>query len=270
MGKLSGKTALITGGARGIGRAYAHHLADLGASVGVIDLDLRSYKQFEVEAANMAADSIIEELQNKGAIASGAEADVTDYGQVCKAVSKIVKELGDIDILVANAGGGAGGLTDSFASSMNLEMFKQVIERNLYGTVNTVTAVVPMMKKKRYGKIVTVSSQAGIQSSPDGSYAHYGSAKAAIIMYTKYLAQDLGSYGITVNCIAPGYIGTGRLMEDFKRMGIENITRNISLNRLGTPEECARVVEFLTTDLSDYVTGTVVDVGGGCIRGGMV
>lgn len=150
---------------------------------------------------------------------------------------------------------------------MNLTMLHQVIGRNLYGTVNTVTAVAPMMKKKRYGKIVTVASQAGIQATPDGSYAHYGSAKAGIIMYTKYLAQELGSYGITVNCIAPGYIGTGRLMEDFKKIGIENITKNIALKRIGTPEDCSRVIEFLTTDLSDYVTGTVLDVGGGCIRG---
>jgi 3-oxoacyl-[acyl-carrier protein] reductase len=270
MGKLSGKTALITGGARGIGRAYAHCLADLGANVGIIDLDLQSYKWFDAEAANMTANSIIEELHNKGIKALGAEADVTIFEQVIEAVAKITSDLGDIDILVANAGGGVGGLTDSFASSMNLEMFQQVIERNLYGTVNIVTAVAPMMKKKRYGKIVTVSSQAGIQSTPDGSYAHYGSAKAGIIMYTKYLAQDLGSYGITVNCIAPGYIGTGRLMEDFEKIGIENITKNIALNRIGTPEDCSRVIEFLTTDLSDYVTGTVLDVGGGCIRGGVV
>jgi 3-oxoacyl-[acyl-carrier protein] reductase len=268
MGKLSGKTALITGGARGIGRAYAHRLADLGANVGIIDLDLQSYKQFEAEEANMTANSIIEELQSKGINAAGAIADVTSFNQVSEAVSSIASELGDIDILVANAGGGAGGMEDSYASSMNLELFQQVIERNLYGTVHTVTAVAPMMKKNRNGKIVTVSSQAGIQSSPDGSYAHYGSAKAGIIMYTKYLAQDLGPYGITVNCIAPGYIGTGRLMIEFNKMGIENVSKNIALQRIGTPEDCARVIEFLTTDLSDYVTGTIIDVGGGCIRGG--
>ncbi|WHZ05245.1 SDR family NAD(P)-dependent oxidoreductase [Neobacillus sp. YX16] len=270
MGKLTNKTALITGGARGIGRAYAHRLAELGANVGIIDLDLQSFKQFDAEAKAMTANSIIEELQCKGTHSAGAEADVTDFDQVSEAVSKIASELGDIDILVANAGGGAGGLGDSIASSMNLEMFKQVVERNLYGTVNSVTAVVPMMKKNRYGKIVTVSSQAGIQATPDGSYAHYGSAKAGIIMYTKYLAQDLGQFGINVNCIAPGYIGTGRLMGDFERMGIANIIKNIALKRIGTPEDCANAIEFLTTNLSDYVTGTVLDVGGGCIRGGNI
>lgn len=267
MRKLSGKTALITGGARGIGRSYALRLADLGANIGIIDLDLHSYKQFEAEVANMSADTVIDELKNKGVEVAGAEADVTDFDQVNKAVSKITSELGDIDILVANAGGGLGRLTEGIASSMNLELFQKVIERNLYGTVYTVTAVVPMMKRKRNGKIVTVSSQAGLQSNPDGAYAHYGTAKASIIMYTKYLAQELGPYGITVNCIAPGYIGTGRLLEEFEKIGIDNITKNIALNRIGTPEDCAKVIEFLTTDLSDYVTGTVIDVGGGCIRG---
>ncbi|RFU64827.1 SDR family NAD(P)-dependent oxidoreductase [Peribacillus glennii] len=266
MGALSGKTALITGGARGIGRAYALRLAELGANVGIIDIDLDSYKHFAAETENMKARNIIEELKNKNVPAYGVEADVTDVGQVNGAIKKITSEIGNINILIANAGGGVGGLSDGYASSMNPEIFQQVIERNLYGTVHTVTAVIPMMKKSRYGKIVTVSSQAGIQSTPDGSYAHYGSAKAGIIMYTKYLAQELGSYGINVNCIAPGYIGTGRLKEEFEKMGIENITKTIALKRIGTPEDCAGVIEFLTTDLSDYVTGTVIDVGGGCIR----
>lgn len=266
MGKLTGKTALVTGGARGIGRAYAHKLADLGANVGLIDIDLQSYQHYPGEAKLMQADSIMEELQINGIKAAGAVADVTCFKQVQEAVSSITTKLGDIDILVANAGG--GGMEDSLASSMDLKLFRQVVERNLYGTVNTVTAVAPMMKKNNYGKIVTVSSQAGIQATPDGSYAHYGSAKAGVIMYTKYLAQELGPYCITVNCIAPGYIGTGRLMIEFEKIGLDNITRNIALNRIGTPEDCAKVVEFLTTDLSDYVTGAVIDVGGGCIRGG--
>lgn len=268
MGKLSGKTALITGGARGIGRAYAQRLGELGANVGIIDVDLQSFREFDSEKAAIEANSIIEELHNNGINAFGVEANVSSFEELNEAVTKIASVIGDIDILVANAGGGVGGLTDSYASSMNLESFHQVIERNLYGTVHTVMSVAPMMKKKGYGKIVTVSSQAGIQSTPDGSYAHYGSAKAGIIMYTKYLAQELGPYGITVNCIAPGYIGTGRLMKEFEKIGVENITKNIALNRVGTPEDCARVIEFLTTDLSDYVTGSVIDAGGGCIKGG--
>ncbi|MED1472409.1 SDR family oxidoreductase [Bacillus salipaludis] len=216
MGKLSGKIAIVTGGARGIGRAYAHKLADLGADVGIIDIDLQSYKQFAGEARTMTSDSIVDELKDKGINVIGINADVTSFEQVQEAVLKITSQLGDIDILVANTGGGAGGFEETFASSTDLTMFKQVVDQNLFGTVNVVTLIAPTMKKKSFRKIVTVSSQVGIQATPDGSYAHYGSGKASIIMYTKYLAQELGPYGITVNCIAPGYIGTGRLTEEFE------------------------------------------------------
>jgi 3-oxoacyl-[acyl-carrier protein] reductase len=91
-------------------------------------------------------------------------------------------------------------------------------------------------------------------------------AKAGIVMYTRYLAQDLGPFGVTANCIAPGYIGTGRLMERFERMGVDAITSRIALRRLGTVEDCARVVEFLATDLSNYVTGAVIPIDGGSTR----
>ena len=266
MNKLEGRTALVTGGARGLGREYALRLAGLGANVGVIDVNLHSYRDYDREVQAMTAESVVEELEALGVKALGVEADVRDWDQVHSAVETLAKALGDITILVANAGGGLPG--ESQASSMNLEDFRHVVERNLYGTVYAVTAVAPYMKANHFGKIVTVASQAGLQSNRTGGYAHYGAAKAAIIMYTKYLAQDLGPYGVTANCIAPGYIGTGRLMLSFERQGIENVNRNIALGRIGTPEDCARVVEFLTTDLSDYVTGAVLDVSGGSVRGG--
>ena len=126
------------------------------------------------------------------------------------------REWGRLDIAVCNAGGGLGSPAESKASTMDLDQFDAVLRRNLYGTVHTCVAVAPMMKEQGAGKIVTVSSQAGRRASGDGGYAHYGTAKAAIIMYTKYLAQDLGPHGIQVNCIAPGYIGTGRLMPMFE------------------------------------------------------
>jgi 3-oxoacyl-[acyl-carrier protein] reductase len=119
------------------------------------------------------------------------------------------------------------------------------------------------MKLQGAGKIITVSSQAGRRASGDGGYAHYGTAKAAIIMYTKYLAQDLGPHGIQVNCIAPGYIATGRLMPMFERAGTERLARSVAARRLGTPDDCARVVGFLAGDESDYVTGTVIPIDGG-------
>jgi 3-oxoacyl-[acyl-carrier protein] reductase len=125
------------------------------------------------------------------------------------------------------------------------------------------------MKQQRYGKIVTVSSVAGMSSSEDGGYAHYGAAKAAIAHYTRYLAQDLGPHGITANCIAPGVIATGRIMQIVvpgSAGANSDPTARVALRRLGTVEDCARVVEFLTTDLSDYVTGTIVPIDGGLMR----
>jgi 3-oxoacyl-[acyl-carrier protein] reductase len=266
MGKLSGKVALVTGGARGLGRTYALRLASLGADVGVIDIDLQSFKQFEREAEAMNGDTVIEELKSLGVKAYGAEADITKFEEVQLAVDKIAANLGEIDILVANAGGGAGGVKENAASDLNMDQFHTVVERNFYGTVYTVNAVAPMMKKKNYGKIVTMASVAGLRVDEGGTYSHYGTSKAAIIMYTKYLAQDLGTYNITANCMAPGFIGTGRLMEIFEKEGIEKFTSQSALGRLGTPEDCANVVEFLTTNLSDYVTGTVIDVTGGIIK----
>jgi 3-oxoacyl-[acyl-carrier protein] reductase len=146
---------------------------------------------------------------------------------------------------------------------MDLAQFDAVLRRNLYGTVHTCTGVAPTMKVQGAGKIITVSSQAGRRASGDGGYAHYGTAKAAIIMYSKYLAQDLGPHGIQVNCIAPGYIGTGRLMPMFERTGTERLARSVAARRLGTPDDCARVVGFLAGADSDYVTGTVIPIDGG-------
>ena len=144
------------------------------------------------------------------------------------AVDRIVAAWGRLDIAVCNAGGGLGTPAESKASTMDLAQFDAVLRRNLYGTVHTCTAVAPTMKAQGSGKIITVSSQAGRRASGDGGYAHYGTAKAAIIMYTKYLAQDLGPHGIQVNCIAPGFIGTGRLMPMFERTGTERLTRTVA------------------------------------------
>jgi 3-oxoacyl-[acyl-carrier protein] reductase len=145
-----------------------------------------------------------------------------------------------------------------------------VVEMNLYGTVYSVNAVAPVMKRQRSGKIITVASIAGIAASADGGYAHYGAAKAAIAHYTRYLAQDLGPFGITANCIAPGVIQTARIMQVVLPGGSganRDRTETVALRRLGTVEDCAKVVEFLATDLSDYVTGAVIPIDGGLVRG---
>ncbi|KOS59826.1 SDR family oxidoreductase [Lysinibacillus agricola] len=266
MKKLEGKVAVVTGAARGIGRSYALRLAQLGAHVGIIDVDLKSYQHFEKEHIGEQYETVVDELLEHDVKAIGVEADVSNEAAVQAAFNKIVTHLGEVDILVANAGGGTGAILENKASEIDLEQLKIVYERNFVGTVNCVKAVAGGMKKKNYGKIVTVSSVTGLQATEGGTYSHYGSTKAAIVSYTKYLAQDLGPYNITVNAIAPGYIATGRLIEQFEKAGAETYTNQTALKRFGTPEDCANVIEFLTTDLSDYVTGSVIDVTGGITK----
>jgi 3-oxoacyl-[acyl-carrier protein] reductase len=212
MGKLDGKVAIVTGAARGLGRAYAKRLAGLGAKVAVADLNLRSYEEFEAEAKDMTADSTVAEIEASGGVALAVEVDVRDHEAVEAMVARVVPEWGRVDVLVANAGGGRGRPMDTKASSLDTALLQLVTEMNLFGTVYSCNAVAPIMKQQRSGKIITVSSVAGTAPSADGGYAHYGAAKAAIAHYTRYLAQDLGPFGITANCIAPGVIATGRIM----------------------------------------------------------
>ena len=263
MGRLSGETALITGATRGLGHVFALHLAKLGANIGIIYRDLYSYKEYEDEIAQYKADNVLEEIKLLGVKACGVQSELTNLEQVKKATEKIVSQLGPITILICNAGGGMGNLRAGQPSTMDMNIFHQVIEKNLYTTANIIAAVTPIMKENKKGKIVTMSSVTGQQVNSDGSYSHYCAAKAAITQYTRSLAQELGPYGITANCMSPGYIISARLIKKFKEAGEQAFLRNVALKRFGTPEECAKVIEFLVSDMSDYVTGTVIEVNGG-------
>lgn len=269
MGKLDGRVAIVTGAGRGLGRAYARRLAGLGAKVAVADLDLKSYAEFEAERREMTGDSTAAEIEASGGTALGIELDVADRDAVEAMVERVARAWGRVDILVANAGGGRGRPIDTKASALDPALLDRVLRMNLHGTVYCCNAVAPIMKQQRYGKIVTVGSVAGTSPSADGGYAHYGAAKAAIAHYTRYLAQDLGPHGITANCVAPGVIATGRIMQTVIPGGSganADPAARVALRRLGTVEDCARVVEFLATDLSDYVTGAVIPVDGGLMR----
>jgi len=264
MSSLKGEVALVTGAARGIGRTYALHLARAGASVGVVDVDLRSFAEHAEEAAVMTADSVVDELHDLGVASAGAEADVTDPAAMQAAVDRIVAELGDVTIAICNAGGGRFGAPlqlEQQASEMDLDALRGRFDSNFFGTVHTVRAVAPGMKRNRKGRIVTVGSVSGLMARPDGSHADYGAAKAAIVHYTKALAAELGPYNINVNCIAPGLIATPRIAEKYGDS--PELYDNIALRRLGTPEECASVVEFLASPASSYITGSVLEVHGG-------
>jgi 3-oxoacyl-[acyl-carrier protein] reductase len=265
MGELDGRTAVVTGAARGIGRHYALRLAELGCDVAVVDRSLTSYKDFAAEAALMTAESTVEEVQNLGRRSLGFELDVADHAAQKEMAAAVVDAWGRIDILVANAGGGSGTPGTTRPSDLAAEDLERVVERNLYGTIFSVTAVAPYMKQARSGAIVTIGSMSGGQAGPHGGYAHYGAAKAGIAMYTRNLAQDLGEYGIRANCIAPGPTATGRLVEMWK-IDPDGSQGN-ALGRPASPAEMANIVQFLCTDLSSFVTGAVIQADGGMVRG---
>jgi|HigsolmetaAR202D_1030399.scaffolds.fasta_scaffold00001_115 NAD(P)-dependent dehydrogenase (short-subunit alcohol dehydrogenase family) len=264
--KLAGKVALVTGAARGLGRAYALRLASLGADVVINDINIYAAREYN-EPLTGDAQTVGEEIRAMGRRSLDIVADVTDP-QACKdMVAQIVEELGRIDILVTNAGGQLAPNERSYAATMPPEDFKWIMDINLVGTVNCCQAVAPYMKEQRSGKIVTVGSQAGLRAGGDsnGFFAHYGVAKAAIHQYTRHLAAEMGPYGVNVNCIAPGLILSSRAIAG-GRNSDESRARaepNIALRRMGWPEDCAKVVEFLVTDLSDYVTGQVIVIDGG-------
>lgn len=260
--KLEGQVALVTGAGRGIGRAYAHRLAALGARVAVLDLDLKSYADIPAERATMEGDTTVSEIEAHGGEAMGLEVDVTNSAAVDDAVRQIIARWGRLDIAVCNAGGGMGTLAETTGTLISDAHLDTVLQRNLNGTIYTCRAAAAPMKAQRAGRLITISSMAGWRPQPTGGYSHYGAAKAAIIMYTKYLAREVGPYGITANCVAPGLIRTGRVAPLLDSMG-EDVLDTVALRRFGTPEDCAGVIEFLSTDLGAYVTGATITVDGG-------
>lgn len=277
--KLSGKVALVTGGARGLGRGYALRLASLGADVAIIDRNLRGAEVYEFERAQLTADTVMAECEALGVRAMGLEVDLTDRAATEAAINQVAQQMGRLDILVANAGGGTvvfadekqkdekqgGGnnvlddVTTGTPSNTSEEMLNRVMDINIRTCMYTCMAAMPHLKAAGGGKIVTVSSTAGVDAR--GGYHPYGLSKAAIIHYTRSLAQELGEFNITVNAIAPGIIRTGRLGDRTERA--EEV---VALKRQGTIEDCCGVVEFLTTDLSAYVTGRVILIDGGMIH----
>lgn len=261
---LEGKVALITGAARGLGRAYALHLANLGAHIVINDIDLAAAAEYN-ETLN--ADSVEQEIENLGRRALGVTADVTDRAQVDAMIEKTLATFGRIDILVNNAGGNLRSHEQQAASLASEAHYKYIMDINLTATIHCCQAVSTTMKEAQAGKIVNVASQAGLWSGRDGGGMPYKVAKAGIIHYTRCLAGELGPYNVHVNCIAPGLILSSRAVAQGRNSEAsrQQLEPQIPLRRLGTPEDCAKVVEFLVTDLSDYVTGQCIPVCGGFV-----
>lgn len=251
---LVNKVVIVTGGARGLGRAYARHLSQLGARVFTFDLDPAQASAFEEEAPD-AIDAAILPIW----------ADLTDRAQVDAAVGRVMDEVGSVDILVNNAGGAFAPIERSTASIMPDEDIDRILNINLKSTIYCCQAVIPAMRARQNGAIVNTASVAGRVVAPGGRLAHYSVAKAAVAHFTRNLAAEVGPDGIRVNCIAPGTIMTARIKALSKERGIgtDDQLKDIPLRRFGTPEDCANLIAFLASDLSAYITGQCISICGG-------
>lgn len=244
---LNGKVAIVTGGSRGIGKAIALKLASLGANIVI------NYRKY-----NETVEDTLKEIKAKNVEVLGFEADVSDFNSTDKLVKDTLSKFGRIDILVNNA-----GITkDTLLMRMNEEDFDKVIDVNLKGTFNFVRHITPIMLKQREGKIINISSVVGIVGN--AGQLNYASSKAGIIGLTKSLAKEVGSRGITVNAIAPGFIKTD--MTDILSDKVkEHINSQIPLKRMGEPEDVANMVAFLASNQASYITGQIINVDGGMV-----
>jgi 3-oxoacyl-[acyl-carrier protein] reductase len=233
---LEGKTALVTGGSRGIGRAIAVELARAGARVAV------GYNSGAAEAEQVAG-----EIGGRAVQANVSSAEDA---------ARLVEEAGDLDILVNNA----GVTRDGLLARMSDEEWREVIETNLSSVFYTCRAVTRPMMKKRAGAIVNLSSIVGLHGN--FGQTNYGAAKAGIIGFTKSLARELGSRGVRANVVAPGYVKT-RLTDAIPDEGKALMLANTPLGRLGDPEDVAGAVRFLCSDEASFITGEVLLVDGG-------
>jgi 3-oxoacyl-[acyl-carrier protein] reductase len=259
--KLAGKVALVTGSGRGLGRAYAMHLARLGADVIVHDINAAATA---VYGEGESAEEVAQAIRDLGRRSLFIAADVADSAQVDAAVREAVAALGRIDILVNNAGGDIAAAGGKPKPNDCLEIPERdlhaVLDRNLLGTMNVCRAVAPGMMERREGRIVNVASVAGLSATMVEPI--YAVAKAGIIHYTRCLAAQLRPYGINVNCISPGGTRSARFLADRPQLTAADLTPKSRLERLGEPEDMAKVIEFLVTDLSDFVTGQNIKVDG--------
>lgn len=242
---LEGQTALVTGASRGIGRSIALALAEAGAHVAV-----------NFAGNEAAAAQVVSEIEAMGVKAYAVQGHVGSGEQFEAMVKGVLEAWGRIDILVNNA-----GITrDNLIMRMKEEEFDQVIETNLKGVFNGIKAVTRPMMKQRSGRIINISSVVGVLGN--AGQANYVAAKAGVIGLTKSSARELASRGITVNCIAPGFIETD-MTDQLPAEVKEGMLGSIPLSRLGKPEEVAKAVVFLASDGASYMTGQTLHIDGG-------
>jgi 3-oxoacyl-[acyl-carrier protein] reductase len=247
---LSGKTAIVTGSARGIGKSIALKLAEVGADIVIND----------IPAAADVMEETAGEIRALGRRALTVTADVSSSEDVNRMVDTVVKEWGRIDILVNNA-----GITrDGLVMRMTDEEWDQVLDIDLKSAFLCSRAVLRHMLRARAGRIVSIASVVGMIGN--AGQANYSAAKAGVIGLTKTLAKEVGSRGITVNALAPGYIQT-RMTETLDDKQRETLVARIPLNSLGTPRDVAEAVAFFASDEAHYITGQVLAIDGGMALG---
>lgn len=244
---LEGKTAIITGGTRGIGKSICEIFAEQGCNVA-----------FTFASSEEKARAVEDELKAKGVIAKAYKANAADYQASETLVAQILEDFGNFDILINNA-----GITrDNLLMRMNEEMWDEVMETNLKSVFNMVKACQRTFLKNRSGSIINMSSVVGVKGN--AGQANYAASKAGIIGFTKSVALELGSRNIRSNAIAPGFIETemtGALDENT----VNEWRQAIPLKRGGSPEDVANLCLFLASDLSAYITGQVINVDGGML-----
>lgn len=250
MSILLGKVAIVTGASRGIGAAIARLFAKEGAKVALSGRDAEALSVVQTE------------IERDGGTATQIVADVTRFSEIETMRPQVEQRLGPIDILVANAGG-------SFTMPAPIEEtseegWRASIDGNLTATFLTIKSILPSMKKRKTGSIITVSSAAGRKPHPQAPIP-YSAAKAGIQILTQIVAAQAGPFGIRVNCIAPETILTERNQERIPKAQQEALKELHPLRRLGTPEDVARAALFLSSDESPWITGIVLDVAGGAV-----
>ena len=250
---LKDKVAIITGGAKGMGRGMALKFAEEGCAVVIADIAIKE------------AEEAVAEIKKKGGNALAIKCDVTSGQQVSETVDKVVKKFGKIDILVNNAGGIAAHTP---VEDLTEEAWDKVFALNLKSDFLFCKYVVPHMKKRKYGKIINFSSIGAVQ--PPAHEIHYNTAKAGVIGFTTDLANALAPLGINVNCILPGPVRTnfydamvGKMSEKDRDNFFNMLGKKVPMQRVGTPEDMAGATLFLASELSAYVTGHALYVAGG-------
>lgn len=244
---LKNKNAVVTGATRGIGREIAFTLAENGANVAI------NYRTL-----NEDVERLIEELKSYGTNIVAVKCDISDEEEVKNFIAESKKQLGSIDILINNA-----GITkDGLLMRMKEKDFSDVLDVNLKGTFITTREAASIMMKQKHGKIINISSVVGVIGN--AGQCNYAASKAGVIGFSKSVARELASRNITVNVVAPGFINTdmtGVLPEKVK----ESMLQGIPLKRIGEPKDIANAVLFLASDLSNYITGQVINVDGGMV-----